>query len=181
MGEGMTANVSQEGSSFAPVDATRFREIMRNPISSVVIVATGEGDNRAGCTVTAVCSLSDTPPSVLVCLNRQSAACHAIVENGRFSVNYLMDGQIEDADRLAGRQGVRGAEKFSPERWQTGPSGVPCLRDALAVLACDLAQVAEFGSHTIICGTIYGAMSRTGVQPLLYGQGRYVAIGSSLY
>lgn len=174
----MTATALQEGSEFTPVDAMRFREIMRNPISSVVIVATGEGENRAGCTVTAVCSLSDSPPSVLVCLNRQSSACHAVVENGRFSVNYLMDSQIEDADRLAGRSGVRGAEKFSPERWKTDPSGVPCLRDALAVLICDLAQVAEFGSHTIICGTICGAMSRSGVKPLLYGQGRYVAIGS---
>lgn len=169
----MTVTANENG-AFVPVDSDRFRAIMRNPVSSVAIVATGESGNRAGCTVTAVCSLSDSPPSLLVCLNRQSAARHAIVENRRFTVNYLLESQREEADLLAGRLGVQGDGKFSSDRWQVGPDGLPCLRKALAVLVCDLADVTEFGSHSIICGAIRQAMVHTPGRPLLYGQGRYM-------
>lgn len=161
--------------SFAPVDPGRFRSIMRYPVSSVVIVATGNADHRAGCTVTAVCSLSDSPPSLLVCLNNQSKARDAIIGHGRFTVSYLSEAQQEDADRLAGRLGVQGDQKFLSGRWEDGPDGLPCLKDALAVLACDVKSVTEFGTHSIVCGTIYSATMRDDTRPLLYGQGRYLA------
>lgn len=170
----MMAISGREEPAFAPVDAVRFRDIMRNPVSSVAIVATGESGSRAGCTVTAVCSLSDSPPSLLVCLNRQSTARQAVVENRRFTINYLSESQREDADLLAGRLGAQGEGKFSPERWWAGPDGLPCLRDALAVLVCDLVSVTEFGSHSILCGTICEAMLQEQAKPLLYGQGRYM-------
>ncbi|HEY0123759.1 MAG TPA: flavin reductase family protein [Rhizobium sp.] len=169
----MMGITKQEDSVFTPVDTARFRTIMRNPVSSVAIVATGQNGNRAGCTVTAVCSLSDSPPSLLVCLNRQSTARHALVENQRFTVNYLAESQGEDADLLAGRLGVQGDEKFNSERWQTGPDGLPYLDGALAVLVCVLVNVIEFGSHSILCVAIREAMSRDDARPLLYGQGRY--------
>ena len=166
----------REEAVFAPVDAVRFRAIMRNPVSSVAIIATGECGSRAGCTVTAVCSLSDSPPSLLVCLNRQSAARQAIVENQRFTVSYLDESQQEDADLLAGRLGIQGDGKFSSERWQAGPDGLPCLKGAVAVLVCDLANMTEFGSHSILYGAVREAMSQDRSRPLLYGRGRYIAL-----
>jgi flavin reductase (DIM6/NTAB) family NADH-FMN oxidoreductase RutF len=169
----MTFLAEAEKSAFQPIDATLFRKIMRGPISSVAIVATCAMGNRAGCTVTAVCSLSDSPPSLLVCLNRTTTARAAVVEVGSFTVNYLAEDQQEDADCLAGRSGLRGAEKFGEERWRAGPEGLPCLGDALAVVVCDVEDVMEFGSHTIICATIREAMTKDNARPLLYGQGQY--------
>lgn len=169
----MTALADSEKSAFQPIDATLFRKIMRSPISSVAIVATGAMGNRAGCTVTAVCSLSDSPPSLLVCLNRQTTARAAVIEAGSFTVNYLAEGQQEEADCLAGRNGLRGHEKFGHERWRNGPDELPCLVEALAVVVCDIEDVMEFGSHTIICATIREAVTNENVRPLLYGQGQY--------
>ncbi|HEY8336985.1 MAG TPA: flavin reductase family protein [Tardiphaga sp.] len=163
---------------FVPVDASKFRSIMRNPVSSVAVVATGIGGNRSGCTVTAVCSLSDTPPSLVVCLNRQSTVHRAILESRQFTLNYLTESQQDDADRLAGRSGAHGDGKFMAERWTTGPYDLPCLRNALAVLVCDLANVTEFGSHSILCGTIREAKLQHQARPLLYGQGRYTTAAS---
>jgi len=163
--------------AFTPVDTARFRTIMRSPVSSVAIVATTEKEGRAGCTVTSVCSLSDTPPSLLVCLNRQSAARQAIVGSRRFTINYLDASQQEEADLLAGRLGVQGEKKFDAERWLDGPDGLPCLRNALAVLDCDLKEVSEFGSHSILCGTIRSAILKNEARPLLYGGGRYLTAG----
>lgn len=162
--------------AFAPVDAARFRAIMRGPVSPVVVVATGEAGQRAGCTVTSVCSLSDAPPSVLVCLNSRSAAREAVVRNGRFTVNYLSSGQQEDADLLAGRLDAQGDDKFHAQHWRAGPMGLPCLANAMAVLVCEVASVAEFGSHSIVCGAIGLAATDREAVPLLYGRGRYMAI-----
>lgn len=172
----MTSASVQTAPVFAPIDAPRFRAIMRRPVSSVVIVATGEKGMRAGCTVTSVCSLSDTPPSIVVCLNNGSAAREAVVRNGCFTVNYLSGGQQEEADLLAGRLGAQGDEKFHTAHWQTGPMDLPCLTNAMAVLVCEVASVVEFGSHSIVCGAISQAASSTGIGPLLYGQGGYITV-----
>ena len=159
---------------FEPVDAARFRAIMRAPVSSVVIVATGAKGRRAGCTVTSVCSLSDSPPSVLVCLNNASAARKAVVENGRFTVNYLLDSHQDEANRLAGRSGDTGDDKFSSDCWLDGVEGLPYLDGALATLVCDVANVLEFGTHSVVCGAISRALVADGSSPLLYGQGQYM-------
>lgn len=165
--------------AFDTVDTARFRAIMRMPVSTVAIVATGARGERAGCTVTSVCSLSDAPPSLLVCLNNQSAARHAVVACGRFTVNYLADCQQGEADRLAGRLGGKGDEKFDSGQWLEGPHGLPCLAGALASIACEVTSVMEFGTHSIVCGTITGAKVNELDGPLLYGQGRYITLQPS--
>jgi flavin reductase len=109
-----------------------------------------------------------------VCLNRQSVVHRAILENRQFTLNYLTESQQDDADRLAGRLGAQGDGKFTGERWTIGPCDLPCLKNALAVLVCDLSNVTEFGSHSILCGTIREAMVQEHAKPLLYGQGRYM-------
>ena len=62
---------------------------------------------KAGATATAVCSVSDAPPTLLVCLNRRSQTNPAVVENGVFCVNTLGAGEAEIADIFAGRTGVQ--------------------------------------------------------------------------
>lgn len=151
--------------------AEAFRSLMRSPASSVVVVATGTGSARSGCTVTAICSLSDSPPSVLVCLNRRSSALTAIRENSRFSVNYLAEDQTDVADTFAGRRGLQGAQRFGGLWEQTG-YGLPRLRGALAFLECDLVSATLYGSHEILIGRVLAGAARE-ANPLLYAAGNY--------
>ena len=72
---------------------------------------------KAGATATAVCSVSDAPPTLLVCLNRRSQTNPAVVENGVFCVNTLGDGGAEIADMFAGRTGVTGSDRFTSGEW----------------------------------------------------------------
>ena len=173
----MTSAIATEP-LFDTVDTVRFRTIMRMPVSTVAIVATGIKDERAGCTVTSVCSLSDAPPSLLVCLNNRSTARNAVISCGRFTVNYLTDCQLDEAERLAGRIGERGDKKFESGKWLEGPYGLPYLEGALANITCDVEGVMEFGTHSIVCGAITGAKVNELDATLLYGRGRYMTLQS---
>jgi flavin reductase len=51
---------------------------------TVTIITTDGPAGRHGMTATAVCSLSDAPPSLLVCLNR-SARMHDVLAANGFS------------------------------------------------------------------------------------------------
>ena len=56
-----------------PVTKDAFRNAMSVLASAVNVVTTDGPAGRAGFTATAVCSVSDEPPSLLVCLNRSAS------------------------------------------------------------------------------------------------------------
>lgn len=160
------------------LSAVAFRELMRGPASSVVVVATGSGAGRSGCTVTAICSLSDAPPSVLVCLNRRSAALAAILANGKFSANYLKADQSPVADIFAGRMGLHGAGRFGDD-WIDSPNGMPRFEPAMAWVECMVAGHHQYGSHEILLGRVIDGSS-VEAAPLLYSTGRYQVLENSV-
>lgn len=58
---------------FDIVDKATFRNGMSRLGSAVNVVTTRYDDKRYGFTASAVCSVSDTPATLLVCLNRASS------------------------------------------------------------------------------------------------------------
>ena len=83
-----------------------FREAMSRLGAAVHVITTAGPGGKAGATATAVCSVSDAPPTLLMCLNRRSQTNPAVVENGVFCVNTLGHSGAEIADIFAGRTGV---------------------------------------------------------------------------
>src|SRR5499425_2054685 len=94
------------------VEAAQFREAMSRLGAAVHVVTTAGSAGKTGATATAVCSVSDAPPTLLMCLNRRSHSNPVVAENGVFCVNTLGDGGAEIADIFAGRTGVRGLDRF---------------------------------------------------------------------
>ncbi|MCX7304165.1 MAG: flavin reductase family protein [Hyphomicrobiales bacterium] len=141
--------------SHPPADplAHDFRAAMRQLAATVCVVTAGEDDARRGLTATAVCSLSVTPPSMLVCVNRQGAAHRAITENGCFCVNILAADQLEVAHRFAGQTSA-GDNKFAVGRWSRLATGAPALDGALINLDCTLSSDVETESHSIFIGHV---------------------------
>ncbi len=74
------------------VDGAAYREAMARLAGAVHLVTTDGPGGRAGFTATAVCSVSDAPPTLLVCINRDSSAYPAFDRNGRLCVNLLAAG-----------------------------------------------------------------------------------------
>ena len=61
-----------------------FINAMRTVASSVSVVTTDGPVGRHGATVSAFCSVSADPPTLLVCLNSGSRIARTVAENGQF-------------------------------------------------------------------------------------------------
>src|SRR5262249_47069152 len=95
------------------VDPVLFREAMSRLGAAVHVVTTAGPGGKSGATATAVCSVSDAPPTLLICLNRRSQTNPVVTENGVFCVNTLGAGHADIANIFAGRTGLPGTGRFS--------------------------------------------------------------------
>jgi flavin reductase len=161
------------------IAASEFRAAMRHLAGAVTVIATGAPGHRFGLTATAVCSLSDEPPTLLVCVNRTASAHDVISVNGSFSVNLLADDQADVAGRFAGRSGVKGEARFADGVWATLATGAPTLLDAVAAFDCEVTQEHVFATHTIFIGRVVAAAAREAADPLIYLRGAFRRLGST--
>jgi flavin reductase (NADH)/cob(II)yrinic acid a,c-diamide reductase len=145
-----------------------FRQAMRQLAATVNIITAGEGATRRGLTATAVCSMSLTPPSMLICVNRFGEANKAITAAGNFCVNILADDQREIAMRFAGQTGTPGEDKFAPYDWTRLTTGAPALDHAMANLDCEIASVSETESHSVFIGKVVAIRFGPQTSPLLH-------------
>lgn len=128
---------------------TLFREAMSRLGSAIAVVTSDGPAGRCGLTASALCSVTDTPPTVLVCVNRGSALNAVMRANGVIGINLLGAGDAALSDTFAGRTGVPMAERFDA-RWIQGAAGAPLLRDAAAALEGRIAEVVERGTHSLL-------------------------------
>src|ERR1700686_3211943 len=122
------------------VDAAAFREAMSRRGAAVHVVPTAGPGGKTGFTATAVCSVSDAPPTLLVCLNRRSPGGPILRENKVFCVNTLGADCEAVADVFAGRTGAVMAERFGVGQWSTLKTGAPGLASAVAAFDCRVVE-----------------------------------------
>jgi len=135
-----------------------------------IIAAQGPDGLRAGMTATAVCSLSDSPPMLLACLNKSTTTLGVVQAAGRFTVNFLSDDQADLAGRFAKHSNsVEEADAaFDDADWC--PETATAAKGALVSCHCQLADLHDAGTHYIVTGRVTGIDQRDGQGPLLYGR-----------
>lgn len=131
-----------------------FRNAMSRMGAAVNIITSNGVAGCCGITATAVCSVSDSPPTVLVCLNRASAMNRVFKENGALCINVLSAEQEEHARDFAGMTGVPMEERFLHPTWGEGAGQLPVLGNALVNLIGKIIRTEEVGSHTIMIAEI---------------------------
>ncbi len=159
------------------MDGSSYRAVMRHQAGAVTVIAAGPVGARAGLTATAVSSLSDSPPTILACVNRSSAAHNIIVRAKAFSVNLLASDQQEVAEIFAGRRGIKGEERFAGLEWTTLSSGAPVLEGGLASLDCELLDQHSFTTHSMFIGRVLDGRFSAEKNPLLYFRGDFWDLG----
>ena len=76
------------------------------------------------------------------------------------------------ADRFAGRDGSKGAARFSQGRWDALESGAPLLADAAFGLDCVVDAMIDWRTHSVVIGRVLAVAARGG-ESLLYRAGGY--------
>ena len=149
-----------------------FREAMQRTASGVTVVTTDGIAGRAGMTVSTLCSLSLAPPSVLICVHRDSPALNVLAGNGVFAANVLTAGQSRVADVFAGLVAEMREDRFAAGTWRRLETGAPALEGALCSLDCQVATIFDFGSHRIVAGQVVAVATEVG-EPLVYSGRAY--------
>jgi flavin reductase len=135
-----------------PTDRARFREAMARLGAAVNIITTHGPDGDNGFTASAVCSVTDDPATILVCMNRTSSQYDVFKSAGFFCVNILTPEQEELSPVFAGKMPM--AERFARAEWIRLATGAPVLKSAAAALDCTMSQMVEVGTHSVIFGAV---------------------------
>ena len=152
-----------------------MKQGMRQWASGVAIVSAKDAQGHLhAMTASSLTSVSDSPPSLLVCINK-NARMSSVLENGsaRFCVNILAY-EHEHLSNLCATPDAydRG---FNEGHWDTSTTAK--LLDALAVFECVVDQRVEYGTHFIVIGKIESvavlASSKAEPNPLCYCSGGY--------
>jgi len=150
------------------VEPQAYRDAMSHFAGHVHVITTDGVAGRRGATVIAACSVSDTPPMVLVCLNRVNPKNEAFIQNGNFALNTLSSHHQPLSVGFSGITGLSLDERFALGQWDTLSTGAPTLSDALAVFDCELFDTKDLATHRVLFGKVTGLRIGDNLKPLIY-------------
>lgn len=155
------------------VSTERFRDGMARLGSSVNVITSNGPSGRLGFTATSVCSLSDSPPSLIVCMNRSSAQNPLFKANRVLCVNVLAPEHRELSAAFAGVGRLDGDRRFAKAIWSTLRTGAPVLEGAVAAFDCTIRDHVEASTHTILICDVVGLEMADTSSSLIYFMREY--------
>lgn len=134
-------------------DKNSYREAMSRLGAAVNIITTAGAEGDVGFTASAVCSVTDDPPTLLVCMNRASKSNAAFQASRVLCVNVLTHEHQALSAPFASVGNLTMEERFGLARWLRLATGSPVLENAAAAFDCSIDQVLEVGTHSVFfCG-----------------------------
>jgi flavin reductase len=161
-----------------PVEKQAYREAMARLGAAVNVVTTDGPGGRAGFTASAVTSVTDTPPTLLVCANRTNDSYPAMRQNSVLCVNTLTPAQEGLSPIFAGMTQHTMNERFDGYAWRTLETGSPVLDQAVVVFDCRITQIVEVGTHDVFFCSVEAVRTGTAHEGLIYyGRGYHKVSG----
>ncbi|MCD7098785.1 flavin reductase [Stenotrophomonas sp. MMGLT7] len=143
--------------------------------AAVNVITTDGPAGRHGITASAVCSVTDSPPTVLVCINRGSGRYRLFRDNGVLCVNVLAAHHQALSNRFA--NATEAATRFEHDRWTVLTTGAPVLADAGASLDCRVGQVTDVGTHSVFFCEVVGVATSKQAGGLVWFDRGYHPLG----
>jgi flavin reductase len=160
-------------------DRATYREAMSRLGAAVNIITTTGPEGDSGFTASAVCSVTDDPPTLLVCMNRNSSQNLMFKATGILCVNVLTREDEALSPLFAGIGDIPMEDRFARSRWERLATGAPALSSAAASFDCAIDQITEVGTHSVFfCGVraIRLGAARSG---LIYHGRAYHVVGEA--
>jgi flavin reductase (DIM6/NTAB) family NADH-FMN oxidoreductase RutF len=147
------------------VDAQVFRDVIRHLAAGVTIITSSVRGAPVGLTATAVCSVSATPPMMLVSVTSNSRTAVGIAETGAFAVHLLPHRARKHAEQFASR-----GEHFAEVQYShLTEKRIPLLADVLGWFLCEVEQSLPAADHLVVVGRVVQCeLKDSKPDPLLY-------------
>jgi flavin reductase (NADH) len=158
----------------------QFRAAMANLSAGVNVVTTDGEHGRAGTTVSAVCSVTDSPPTMIVCINKSASSHDAFMTNGSIAINVLAQEQKDLALVFANATGIPREKRFDDPRWNLTAHGVPVLEGAAASLVGRIGSVSHQGSHSVLFVEIQEVITKQETGGLVYFRRSFHGVGPDM-
>ena len=159
------------------IEATDFRNAMSLLTGAVNVITTRGESGRYGFTASAVCSVTDSPPTLLVCMNKSTSSHAHFVDNKILTVNVL--GADHQNISTAFSSKMSPEERFEHGNWTELETGAPVLDDSLVSFDCHIDQVQEVGTHTIFICNIVAIQESEQNRGLVYFNRAYHHVGEA--
>ncbi|HEY9224362.1 MAG TPA: pyrimidine utilization flavin reductase protein F [Variovorax sp.] len=148
-----------------------YRNAMSRLGAAVNIITTDGPAGRAGFTASAVCSVTDEPPTLLICLNRTASVYPAFEANGVLCVNVLAPGHQALSGVFGGKTPMD--ERFAAGRWHAGTTGSPMLDGAAVSFDCRVVRRTAVGTHDVLFCEVAAITLGDTAHGLVYFDRRY--------
>ena len=157
------------------VERVSYRDAMEKLGAAVNIITSAGPAGTVGLTASAMCSVTDSPPALLVCMNQRSSSHDAVMENQVLCVNTLSSDH-EELSRLFS-SGKPMNDRFSGASWSVADTGSPVLDDALVSFDCKVVSTLCQGTHSVlICEVVATQIHEADKKGLMYFARKYHVI-----
>ena len=165
------------------VDPEAFKAAMRVLAGGVVMVTARVDDRVYGLTISSCCSITASPPQILISLAHRASARPAVLETGRFGVSILRGHQKPLAELGAVPGGPKHVDAFVESRDDTQLTTM--LAGALYHLDCRGEETFDVADHTLIVGAVESAIAGGKAEgdlsgPLLYFDRTFYTLGRAI-
>jgi flavin reductase (DIM6/NTAB) family NADH-FMN oxidoreductase RutF len=134
-------------------------------------------------TISSCCSISPSPPQILISLAHGASARPAILETGRFGVSILRGHQKALAELGAVPGGPKHVDAFLESRDDEQLSTM--LAGALYHLDCRVEETFDVADHSLVVGAVEAAIAGRSAEsdlsgPLVYFDRTFYTLGRSI-
>lgn len=153
-----------------PDDIEAFKQAFRRHAAGVAVVTTLLPNGApAGFTATSLSSLAAVPPLATFNMAQVSSAWPAMTVGNHVIIHTLGPRTRHHAQRMASDRDQR----FADGSFETGPHGIPVLRDATSWMLGRIAQVHPVESNAVVVVQIEGGELGVEDEALLYHERQY--------
>ena len=152
------------------INTSEFRDILSEFASGVTVVTGHYENSNHAATMTAFCSVSLSPPRVLICVARDSRSHKFISLGGIFAINILTSTQNQLAKDLAqpDLEKQESYDKLQNVPFTTAITGAPILSESQGFIDCVIIESVDIGDHTVFFGEPKAIGRGESGSPLVY-------------
>jgi flavin reductase (DIM6/NTAB) family NADH-FMN oxidoreductase RutF len=157
----------------------QLAEALASLTTGIYVLTVRAGSRQHGMSSSWAAQVSGNPVLLMVAVDKEHFTHQMILESGAFALNivgvkskHLEDYFYSSASRQPGN--------LRPFALETGATGAPLLKDALASLDCRVVSSHAAGDHTLFIGEVIEARMRATDRPLTSHDLPYVYLGGNV-